>query len=242
MSRTVTANDPTIGMAVPDGSLTLTHPRPARPGVVVAALHPGGHAGVPPHWHETHTEHLRVVQGYALIRCGTLTKLYGPDEVVTVPPYVIHGFARGDAPQARQYWREEMTKGWEAEDVVIEEWTSPMDGQKEVFFRNGFSMYKDMFEGLVTGKTRFRVGMLPAIVVQILQLMNFSRRTDNYMVMLPLALGIGGDGKATLLARCTTYVMFGIATLLARMFGWRFWQEEYTPVELRPVCRGMEKS
>ncbi len=82
-----------------------------------------------PHWHESHTEYLKVLEGLARIRLGDKTKVYGPlDGVIEVPRFVIHEWQR----EAKGYAR---TDGEERTDLVVREWTAPADGQKEMFFR-----------------------------------------------------------------------------------------------------------
>jgi hypothetical protein len=74
-----------------------------------------------PHWHETHTEYLQILQGRASIMLAGETKVYGPDDgVVVVERFTVHEWRRADDEEG---------------ELVVREWTEPGDGQKEVFFR-----------------------------------------------------------------------------------------------------------
>ncbi|KIJ69416.1 hypothetical protein HYDPIDRAFT_164960 [Hydnomerulius pinastri MD-312] len=78
---------------------------------------------VPPHWHETHDEIFQVVQGKMKYMIDGVTKIYTPvDGVIRVPKGVIHSL--------------ESIRGVE---TVFEEKTTPMDDEKELFFRNLFA-------------------------------------------------------------------------------------------------------
>ncbi|THV05734.1 hypothetical protein K435DRAFT_712399 [Dendrothele bispora CBS 962.96] len=79
---------------------------------------------VPKHWHETHDEIMRVVKGKLDIMLGSTWKTYTPEDgEVVIKKGVVHSLraARG-------------------EETVFHERTSPMDGEKEMFFRNIFSV------------------------------------------------------------------------------------------------------
>ncbi|KUJ22664.1 uncharacterized protein LY89DRAFT_680778 [Mollisia scopiformis] len=72
-------------------------------------------------WHETHTEYLRILSGTALITLSHTTQTYtSTSGRITVPRY------------ARHEWRRAFPDG---PPLVVQEWTEPADGLKEVFFR-----------------------------------------------------------------------------------------------------------
>ncbi|KAH0837578.1 hypothetical protein AYO21_05068 [Fonsecaea monophora] len=76
-----------------------------------------------PHWHETHTEFLQILQGRAFIKLGGRSGVYrAEDGAIEVPRYTVHEWHRvaGDD---------------DGGDLVVREWTMPRDGQKEIFFR-----------------------------------------------------------------------------------------------------------
>lgn len=88
------------------------------------------------HWHETHTEFFRVIQGRVIIVRNGIEIEVGPDDgQVRIDKFVVHNFWRAD--------RDRPDDQKDSEDVVTEEWTDPADGLKHVFFRNIFSTIDD---------------------------------------------------------------------------------------------------
>ncbi|WZH49357.1 uncharacterized protein QYS62_010556 [Fusarium acuminatum] len=77
------------------------------------------------HWHETHDEYLKVVQGTIRVRLGDSTQVFSATE--------------GNQPEikvARYVWHEWQRAGPEGEEVVVVERTEPDDNDKSVFFWN----------------------------------------------------------------------------------------------------------
>jgi len=93
---------------------------------------PGSKWTSEPHWHETHTEYLRVLSGRAYVMLsGNVERSVGPDDgVVVVGRGVVHE------------WKKSVTEAL-GEDLIMREWTDPADGAKEIFFRNLSSMIGD---------------------------------------------------------------------------------------------------
>ncbi|KAM0246834.1 hypothetical protein ACHAP5_004456 [Fusarium lateritium] len=88
------------------------------------------------HWHETHTEYLEIVQGFALVTLGNHTSVFSKDDgIITIPRYSIHQYMRAD--------KTEQGKVGKDVDLIVREWTEPGDGDKEVFFRNLISLMMD---------------------------------------------------------------------------------------------------
>lgn len=108
----------------------------SRPGITQITL-PEKSTWTPgPHWHETHIEYFRVLQGRVLIKLGDKTRIVTrEDGNVIVQKYLVHEFMRAD----RDLPGDQKDSG----DVVTEEWTDPADGIKHVFFRNIFSTLQD---------------------------------------------------------------------------------------------------
>ncbi|KAF8153187.1 hypothetical protein B0H34DRAFT_95874 [Crassisporium funariophilum] len=75
---------------------------------------------VPAHWHETHDEYIRVVQGRLEVSIGTETRVYVPsDGEAHIPKGTVHSF-----------------RCFQREECIFDERGDPMDGEKELFFRN----------------------------------------------------------------------------------------------------------
>lgn len=238
---TYRANEGGMQVQMPDGIMSATYPTEQRSGITIGRLHAGGIISVPPHWHEKYTEHMRVLQGYLLITIGNKTKLYGPEDgVVDILPFQIHTISQGTVPAARPYLAKVagLQEGWEKEDVIFEEWNTPIDGVKEIFFRNMFGFYKDFFEPVVAGK--LHLNAIPSLFFHFFELVNQSRAMDNYMLLLPLRLGRARNGSPTWLARISTYTLYRAALLMSLVCGFEWWRKEYTPVELHAVCKSMQ--
>ncbi|PVH85722.1 hypothetical protein DL98DRAFT_650684 [Cadophora sp. DSE1049] len=104
------------------------------------------------HWHETHTEYLQVLSGAALITLNHVTRIYtAADGVVTVPRYARHewqrasrvgelgldfGLSSSAASSSGVQTQNSRLEMLVEQDLIVREWTSPTDGQKEIFFRN----------------------------------------------------------------------------------------------------------
>lgn len=101
-------------------------------------------------------------------------------------------------------------------DLVVEEWTEPRDGEKEIFFRNLFS---------VVGETRWREreSWWGGIMMWV-QLMLLMWELDNFEVVWDL----GGGGVET----GVTYGVMGLGAVVGRAMGLRAVREEYTPEDL----------
>ncbi|KAJ3488270.1 hypothetical protein NLJ89_g11635 [Agrocybe chaxingu] len=96
----------------------------------------GDTLSVPPHWHETHDEFLRIVQGRIEALIGSTTRIYVPEDgEICIPKGTVHGF-----------------RTFEGEHVIFEERTEPMDEEKELFFRNaleGDKMTTNLFQAML---------------------------------------------------------------------------------------------
>lgn len=77
------------------------------------------------HWHETHTEYLKVVQGSIKVRVGNTERIISATATsqpeIKVDKYVWHEWRRAELG---------------GEEVVVIERTDPADGEKALFFWN----------------------------------------------------------------------------------------------------------
>ncbi|KIW18810.1 hypothetical protein PV08_03099 [Exophiala spinifera] len=114
----------------------------SRPGSVTITVPAGSKWSSGPHWHETHTEFLQVLQGRAFVGLGSRVRAYGSEDgVIEVPRFTVHEWHRvwqddgggGDDPDDPDGQDDQDDQ--EVVDLVVREWTVPEDGQKEVFFR-----------------------------------------------------------------------------------------------------------
>lgn len=104
-------------------SVTYDLPDPSSSSTVVTiTLPPNSTWTSELHWHETHTEHLRILSGTALVTLSGTTQTYDSTSgTITIPRY------------ARHEWRRVSPDG---PPLIVQEWTDPGDGEKETFFRN----------------------------------------------------------------------------------------------------------
>lgn len=183
-----------------------------------------------PHWHETHTEYLQVLQGRAYVRLGDAAGEYSAsDGVIEVPKYAVHEWHR--ASLATEDHSDDIDDGGE---LVVREWTVPEDGQKEVFFR--------MLNSFLTEPRPSSLYDAPALVprwilerwmekwIVMLQLFCIFRSWDNWPVMI-------GDGGG-LLGWMATHVVLGFCSVAGWMLGLRGTYPEYVTEELRLRATG----
>lgn len=200
-------------------SFTLTRPNnsvvtftfdfdPSRPNATRLTLPPNSSWTPDPHWHERYTEYVRCVSGRLLVRLDGVDRVVTPaDGPQTIEKFVVHEFMRADA---YGYAGE-----GEEEDVVVEEWTEPGDGVKQVFFRNLLGVLED------------REYWGRWFMVQLLLTCS---RYDNYNVM------VGGWGKWA-----ATHCFYAVVEGVARVAGLKAWYEEYTPVRYRAAAEGTQE-
>ncbi|KAI1088156.1 hypothetical protein F5B19DRAFT_472438 [Rostrohypoxylon terebratum] len=151
-----------------------------------------------PHWHEAHTEFLRVLAGTARVTLGDRTFVVGEgDGTVTVPRGVVHEWRRA---------------GGDEGELVVREWTEPRDGMKEVFFKNLNGLVLDAAAAAACGGGS---GWKNALLE--IELWNLFWRADNY----PVVLGTG------LIGGVATKVVMGLAVTLGWVLGCQGVYEEY---------------
>ncbi|KAE8382693.1 hypothetical protein BDV26DRAFT_252987 [Aspergillus bertholletiae] len=155
------------------------------------------------HWHEGHTEYLRVIQGAAKVTIQSHTCTYRPsDGIITIPRFAVHEWSRvleRDDPDFD-------------DELVVQEWTDPTDGLKEVFFRNLNSVILEHSGTGWFGSMGF-----------ILQLWTIFHGLDNWPVVV--------DGPFYV-RWLLTHVAVGIGARFGALCGLRAVYDEYTPREL----------
>lgn len=176
------------------GASDAPSPVPARTNITFRA---GSTLTTGRHWHNTHTEYIQVTLGAAIVTVNNVSNVYtAADGPVMVPRKARHEWMRWDCPErkghqlaAQNAFRKSLTSEeaneMQEEDLNVTEWTDPMDGHKEIFFRNLFSaMQEPSFE------TRYPV--VPGEWLRTLQIFVIMWELDNPLVLLDLS----GDEKA----------------------------------------------
>lgn len=154
------------------------------------------------HWHETHTEYLQVIKGRALVTLEDFTKIYGPEDgFITVKKGMRHEWKL--APSAATDDDADVTA------LIVNEWTDPADGQKEIFFRNLSSVLMEppMQDARLT-----------------LQLFCIFWALDNYPVLIP--------ARSRTVEWAVTHLALIMASVVGRFLGVKGVYEEYTPKPL----------
>ncbi|KAE8448327.1 hypothetical protein EG329_009571 [Mollisiaceae sp. DMI_Dod_QoI] len=211
MSRTNTTSR--TSFARPN-SVTYDLPNPSSSSTVVTiALPPNSTWTSELHWHETHTEHLRILSGTALVTLSGTTQTYDTTSgTITIPRY------------ARHEWRRASPDG---PPLIVQEWTDPGDGAKEVFFRNLSSVIEQETK---TGP--------PREWWLTWQLFVIFWGLDNWPVLLSsgdipiFGIIIQKLGFNGWFEWAVTHAVLWAATLLGWVWGLKSVYEEYTPERL----------
>ncbi|KAI9823066.1 MAG: hypothetical protein M1832_002720 [Thelocarpon impressellum] len=176
-------------------------------GIVTIELPSGSSWSSGLHWHETHTEFLEVVEGTATVTLDGVTRDYTPrDGVIRVEPFCVHEWRRAEEADG---------------ELVVSEWTAPLDGQKEIFFRNLNSVLLENRQSRLIS---------PALWIP-LQLFVMFHHLDNYPVFA------GG-----MFRRWISHAVLTVAWLLGMFLGMEAIYEEYTPPRLLSPYRIGEKT
>ncbi|KAK3681115.1 hypothetical protein B0T22DRAFT_312433 [Podospora appendiculata] len=123
------------------------------------------------HWHETHTEYLRVVSGTIRVRLGdeTFDVSAGPSSAeLRIDRYTWHEWARASVAGD--------------EHVVVVERTEPADGEKAVFFRELNGVILGAAAAAAAGRAWVPSWVVGAWVQWRLMVVFYRR--DNFPVML----------------------------------------------------------
>lgn len=173
------------------------------------------------HWHESHTEYLRVLRGRVRVT------LEGDDMIidakssseaiaVTVPRSARHEWCRADADFG--------------DDVVVVESTDPSDGDKQVFF---WCVNGTVLEGV--GNIEASGSKLGVTVRRWLlwwRLCLLFRELDNWPVMLNTGIWSKALPGIRDIEAWFTWVVLILATFLGGLCGMRGVRKEFLPEEV----------
>lgn len=167
------------------------------------------------HWHEIHTEFLKVVKGTVAVTLGATTKNFSAtDGVITVPRFARHEWRRAQPIE-------------DGVDLVVEEWTDPADGEKEQFFRNISSVVLDNTK---TGP--------PSEPWLGLQLFVIFAGLDNYPVFYsgPACLSVFSSS----IEWAVTHLVLRLSAIIGSLMGLRAIYPEYTPLQVLRTKEGVK--
>jgi len=210
----------------------------SRPAHVTITLPSGSTWSSGLHWHETHTEYLRVVRGAIRVRLG------GQERTLAATPPHSHPEVRVDRHVWHEWRRADPTG---SDDVVVVERTEPADGEKALFFWNlngvilaagRMGSGRQGIMGFVYLPARLR-GLLLDLWIS-LNLFVIFYHLDNVPVLLDLSSVVGRVGVAaedgsvpanTLgrVERVYSHLVLFIASWLGSWLGVQPVRREFTP-------------
>ncbi|KAF2706981.1 hypothetical protein K504DRAFT_458449 [Pleomassaria siparia CBS 279.74] len=208
VNLTAIANNANDSIKVEEQEVRVTYPAAANDFRITTAVVPAGskwHAGA--HWHEGYDEIMKVVKGRAKVRLGNEYRIVTPEDgEVVIPKFVVHDVMRAD-------FDSEVGEGDEGE-LWLEERSDPVDGSKELLFRNIFSIMED--------KTLYGW----KFPLQLLLTMAYS---DGYLVIIP--------GPARWYV---THALWACVKFVALAAGLKPFYAEYTPARLQAVAEKLQ--
>lgn len=188
------------------------------------------------HWHETHTEFLRVVKGTVRVRLGDRVSVVSaskddePPAIVRVDVGVRHEWSRAD--------KDAPSDSKDDVEVIVVESTEPADVEKHLFFWNLNGTILETQNQAVR-----RPGYVPnslwAAVLDysiMLHLFIIFGALDNFPVLLDLSghgslKGVPGS-IVKLMEWCVAHAVLSLASLLGRVLGYRAVEKKFTPDHL----------
>lgn len=193
------------------------------------------------HWHNDHAEHFKVLAGALLVTLNNKSFVVtDASPVVTVPRKARHELMRWDCPgrkghqkAAQEIFKKDMLAKGESktleklrtQDVESDEWTTPADGEKEVFFRNICGAFLEPRTGLFGEVLRF------------VHIVIIYRGLDTSLVILDMGAE-DGHGWRGMVEEMTWGVVSGMAGLIGGALGLHPVSEAYTPAPLIAKRRG----
>ncbi|KAF2164786.1 hypothetical protein M409DRAFT_24691 [Zasmidium cellare ATCC 36951] len=128
LTYTIPSLNHTITLHLPNSSKHSAH-LPPNSTHRILEIPLGSHWQPGAHWHEEHTEYIKILQGTAKVWINGRVRVLGEGEEVVFERRDVHNFCRAEIDGG--------------EVLVVEEWTDREDGSKQVFFRNAFSLVRD---------------------------------------------------------------------------------------------------
>lgn len=185
------------------------------------------------HWHEDHTEYLRLIRGSIRVQLGTRSftvpapKPGEPDAIIKVDRYVRHEWSRADRGASHP----------DEEEVVVVESTDPRDEAKHIFFWN---VNGTILEAQATGAA-LDAGALRPLRERLLDLWVTLRlfavfaTLDNYPVLIDLKArpwSFIPSFARSATESLVSHIILDLAVLIARLFAVQAVDERFTPVKL----------
>ena len=198
------------------------------------AVPAGSNWAAGPNWHNEHAEKWRVLSGAMLVSINKKSFIVtGGSPWVTIPPKARHDVMRwdragrtGHQSAAQEAFRKEMLANGQsrelerlsAQEVHAQQSNSPVDCEKEIFFRNILSALSEPRKGIWGEFLRF------------IHLVIIYKGLDTGMVILDM--GSEGTGWRAMVEEIVWWLVAGMATLVAPLFNFEAVSKAYTPSPL----------
>ncbi|KAL9133403.1 MAG: hypothetical protein Q9175_005416 [Cornicularia normoerica] len=185
------------------------------------------------HWHNDHVEHFKELSGAILVTVNNDSFIVtAASPTFTIPRKARHEAMRWDCPGRKDHQKaaqEALRKGMSAkgqsqeleklraQETEAEEWTTPADGEKEVFFRNLLSAASEPRNGILGEIFRF------------IHILIIHQGLDTRMVFLDMGPE-SGNGWRGMVEEMIWWVVIGITGLIGGIMGLRPVSEAYTQV------------
>jgi uncharacterized RmlC-like cupin family protein len=178
------------------------------------------------HWHETHTEYLKVIKGSIKVRLGDT------EQIITA--------SKENQPELkveRYAWHEWQRAELDGDEVVVIERTDPADGEKAIFFWNLNGIILNAGRIINTNVPGF--SFFPAAIKDLIidfwisfNLFILFHSLDNFPVVLSTTRFWNGKGSRGLSADwLVSHLLLSLASWVGRLFGLQAVRAEYTPAQ-----------
>ncbi|KAL6814468.1 hypothetical protein J3E69DRAFT_347308 [Trichoderma sp. SZMC 28015] len=181
------------------------------------------------HWHETHTEYLKVIKGSIKVRLGD------SEQIITA--------SKTNQPEIkveRYEWHEWQRAQLDGEEVIVIERTDPEDGEKALFFWNLNGIILNAGRVISTNVPGF--SFFPATIKDLIidfwitfNLFIVFHSLDNFPVILSTTKFWNGKGSRAKAGPSAdwfvSHVLLSLASWAGRIVGLRAVRPEYTPAQ-----------
>ena len=243
MGFTTTADRQTF--AVPPPTAVTLNFLSDRPGLTQAVMPSGSTFSTGRHWHDDHVEHIIVKRGAVLLTIGNQSKVVTSEDpvnndgaMVEIPCKKRHEVMRWDRLGLKGHQKDvqDAFKGsaraeeldrLSAEDMVLEEWTSPNDRMKELFLRQLLSAIMEPRQGFYTA-------------IKPLHILNIMAHLDSRQVLVDLGAE-GSEGWKGKIEEVISSFVLRTASALGLPCGLWPVTPEYTPEDLQRAYGDIQK-
>lgn len=173
------------------------------------------------HWHETHTEYLKLIKGKIKVRLG--------HEFMEIEASGDH---QPEVKVPRYEWHEWQRATPDGDDVVVQEHTDPADGEKALFFWNLNGVIQNsgkISEGSIISRSPGGLQDVMARAWVTLNLFTIFYELDNFPVFVNFGRVLGGVGGLQALDWLVSKAVLLVAAWVGWLVNARAVRAKYTP-------------